>query len=354
MVRTAESQMNDASSIRVGARATSPSGGPQRILALDFTKGTLVLFMVFYHWVNYFIGPEWPSYRYLRFLTPSFIFITGFMISNVYLSKYEISDFRLIRRLITRSVKLLVIFTFLNVVRLWILSWGTMHVDLPNSGILLSTFVTGEFSGKAVAFYILVPIAHLLMLSAILMVPLRFYRYTFHVACIFLFALIVVHDLIGLKNQTLEIIAIGMLGVLAGFAPIGLVNRMVWHPFLLAFSYLFYLIAIAIWNVPYPLEVVGTLLSVSSIYLIGSSDWKYYTIRNEVILLGKYSLFGYISQIAILQLLQTGLRHVNPRGVALFISFPAAFAFTVISTKTIERARMRSATADRLYRAVFN
>src|ERR1700740_404806 len=61
----------------------------QRIPALDFTKGTLALFMVLYHWINYFVGVEWGYYRYLRFLSPSFIFISGFMISNVYLSKYN-------------------------------------------------------------------------------------------------------------------------------------------------------------------------------------------------------------------------------------------------------------------------
>ena len=56
--------------------------------ALDFTKGALVLIMVLYHWANYFLNLSWTFYRYLHFLTPSFIFITGFMVSNVYLSKY--------------------------------------------------------------------------------------------------------------------------------------------------------------------------------------------------------------------------------------------------------------------------
>lgn len=48
-----------------------------RIPALDFTKGALVLTMVLYHWLNYFVGVTGYYYRYLHFLTPSFIFITG-------------------------------------------------------------------------------------------------------------------------------------------------------------------------------------------------------------------------------------------------------------------------------------
>src|ERR1700726_2047192 len=61
-----------------------------RISALDFTKGALVLIMVLYHWLNYFVASDGFFYRYLRFLTPSFIFIAGFLISNVYLSRYQV------------------------------------------------------------------------------------------------------------------------------------------------------------------------------------------------------------------------------------------------------------------------
>ncbi len=59
--------------------ASSPKG--QRIPALDITKGTLVLLMVLYHWIHYFIDPQWKYLFYLRFLTPSFIFISGFMMN---------------------------------------------------------------------------------------------------------------------------------------------------------------------------------------------------------------------------------------------------------------------------------
>ncbi len=34
--------------------------------ALDGVKGALVLFMVLYHWANYYVGVEWAGYRYLR------------------------------------------------------------------------------------------------------------------------------------------------------------------------------------------------------------------------------------------------------------------------------------------------
>src|SRR5258705_8503947 len=86
-----------------------------RIPALDFTKGALVLFMVLYHWLNYFIAPQGDFYRYIRFVTPSFIFVAGFLISNVYFSKYDIFDLKLPARLMQRGLKILGVFILLNV-----------------------------------------------------------------------------------------------------------------------------------------------------------------------------------------------------------------------------------------------
>src|ERR1051325_736043 len=72
--------------------------GLPRDAAIDFTKGTLVLFMVLYHWLNYFVGPQGHYYNYLRFLTPSFIFISGFMISRIQLSRYGFDAWHLSKR----------------------------------------------------------------------------------------------------------------------------------------------------------------------------------------------------------------------------------------------------------------
>src|SRR5258708_7836003 len=78
--------------------------------ALDFTKGSLVLFMVLYHWLNYFVGIGGRHYDYLRFLTPSFIFITGFMISHILLPRYGTGGSSLPKRLAVRGLKLLGVF----------------------------------------------------------------------------------------------------------------------------------------------------------------------------------------------------------------------------------------------------
>jgi hypothetical protein len=71
------------------------------------------------------------------------------------------------------------------------------------------------------------------------------------------------------------------------------------------------------------------------------------------ILLGKYSLFGYIAQIAVLQVLHFGLRYLDSRTVVLGISFLLAFALTILCVVIMDRARSKSVIANKLYGAVF-
>ena len=58
-------------------------------------------------------------------------------------------------------------------------------------------------------------------------------------------------------------------------------------------------------------------------------------------------------QIALLQVLQAGLRNLDLGVFMLALSFFAAVALTVASVEVVDRARS-GAGIDRLYRAVFN
>ena len=181
----------------------------------------------------------------------------------------------------------------------------------------------------------------------------RLYKYAFQVLCMLLSLSILALGLSGTRSFNLEFITIGMLGLLAGFLPIRTINDFVRHPYALAFAYACYTIAITIWGVPFPLVVIGVLLSLMAIYLIGASGREPAAVKSEVVLLGKYSLLGYISQIAILQILSAGLRRMNGGLAMLVVSFVAAFALTILTVEVVDRARARAATVDRLYKAVF-
>ncbi len=326
--------------------------------ALDFTKGALVLIMVLYHWMNYFYGPH--DNRYLRFLTPSFICITGFLISNIYLSKYAISDPRLPKRLLERGAKVLGVFFVLNIMRILLvqgaLAQHSGSEPSPASN-LVDVYLIGSGVGggqsKAVAFFVLIPIGYVLILSAVLAIISRFYRYAFHVACLIALLTIVILAVNDVQSPNLELVTIGLLGVLAGYLPTAKVDAIVRHSYILAGAYILYLLAITFWNIIYPLQIIGVFLSLMILYRLGQVGDQPGLGAKTVILLGKYSLFGYIAQIAVLQILHFGLIRLGSPIVVQGISFVLAFALTILSVVIVDRARAKSAIANKAYGAVF-
>jgi peptidoglycan/LPS O-acetylase OafA/YrhL len=349
-------------SIATGSNVTAQQGAQsQRIPAFDFTKGALVLFMVLYHWLNYFYGPQGDIYKYLRFLTPSFIFITGFLISHVHFPKYGVGSSKLSKRLFQRGVKLLLVFVALNLVAsVWEptsflrnMSWGRQ-----TAANLIAVFVIGGTSsvgsGKIAAFTILVQIGYLLMLAGVLSIACRFFKYTFHVACAFLLLCMVVLSLHGIESSNVELEAIGLLGVVLGYASGDSIQKLVSRPWAIMAVYAVYLAAISFWNVSLYMQMVGACLTTALIYMVGARTGEPGRLRSHIILLGKYSLFGYISQIAILQLLSAALRHTELGFAILAATLFAGFALTMMSVEAVDRLRRRSRTLDVAYRSVFS
>lgn len=337
--------------------ASSPSS---RIPALDFTKGLLVLIMVLYHWLNYFVSTEGGFYTYLRFLTPSFIFITGFLISHVYLAGSRIADPRLPKRLFVRGMKILGVFIVLNLARAFVIRdarVGMLHSQLWDASSLLAVFVTGNVAaadtGKITSFNILVPISYLLLLSSLLVKAARRMQYVFHAVLTCAILLIVILGANGVQLGNLELIAIGLFGVVAGYMPIERVNVLVSNWYLLIVAYLCYLGVISIYGATFPLQVVGVCICVMVIYRLGLVDEAGRSIRGHVELLGRYSLFAYIGQIAILQVLYRAMRSNGLSVVEMVISFVAAFVLTSLVVVAMDRVRPRVRLVDRLYRAVF-
>lgn len=324
-----------------------------RLPALDFTKGALVLIMVLYHWLNYFVTASPLVYKYLRFLTPSFIFIAGFLISHVYLSKYTVSGLRISRRLLSRGIKLLAIVISLNLP----LSIG--HIKLfsaraydPLHGSGIEAYIIGTAS---VAFSVLVPIAYLLILSAGLLTPSKYYRNVYHLTCAGSVICAVMFEVTGINGGYLQIFSIGTLGISMGYVSIDQINDFVKHRFMLMSAYLIYLLAITIWDDIYILQVIGVFLSLSIIYGLGiMKEDSGQCHRLLLILLGQYSLFAYIIQIVFLQILRRSMR---PLGAGLLISFTALIACTcctIMGVGALHHTRARIRGVNRLYLAVFS
>ena len=297
-------------------RAADMTNLRQRIPEFDITKGVLVLCMVLYHWLNYFIGLGRDFYRYLMFLTPSFIFITGFLITYVSISRYAAAPEQFGTRLTIRGIKLLAIFIFLNLSIALLLPGSAIrqalfgHLSLAT---LKDIFVTGDVVmsgiGKTASFTILVPISYLLIAVAGLLKAERAFRYTFHVACGAALVSALVLNRMGVSNAFLELLGIGLLGLVFGYTPKARVTRLTSRPYVIALAYCGYLVVITLLNVPFLLRIVGVCLTLAVIYVAGARLGE--PLRRYLSVLGRYSLLGYIAQIGILQILHRAAAHIG-------------------------------------------
>jgi hypothetical protein len=102
------------------------------------------------------------------------------------------------------------------------------------------------------------------------------------------------------------------------------------------------------------LQVIGVCLTLAVIYWLGTISGDSGAIPRSVILLGKYSLLGYIGQIAILQLGRRGLRHVNLGPWELCMTLFGAAALTMMAIEATDRARAKARIVNAVYTAVFN
>ncbi|HMP83277.1 MAG TPA: hypothetical protein PKA41_11305 [Verrucomicrobiota bacterium] len=337
--------------VKTGAAATPKDA--TRNQALDFSKGILVLFMVLYHWLNYFVVSDGMIYRYLRFITPSFIFLTGFLIGSVYLTRYTLTEWRLYSRLVERGLKLLAIFTALNVGAAIVLRRGGDVTSAVGEFVrnLFSVYVVG--SGETAAFEVLVPISYLIVLAAPLLFLSRWTKYVFHIACGISIVAVLWAGTHGVTIPNLELLSMGLLGFVLGYVPLSKINQLALHwPFLIL-AYAGYLIGVTVWDVIYPLQVVGVCLTVTLIYLWGVVWRGEGGVLARILILGRYSLLAYIAQIVILQILRKALGGMADGAGKMAVTFVAVLLLTQLTIEITEVCRSKWKSVDRLYKFVF-
>lgn len=326
----------------------------QRNRALDFSKGVLVLFMVLYHWINYFVGVYGPIYTYLRFIPPSFVFITGFLIANVYPARYGLSSVHVYRRLIVRGGKLLLLFLFLNIAANLVFVKSYKGAMPGVEGFFRDLVVILTTGNAKAAFSILVPISYLLFLAAVIFMVGRPWKRIIPLMCFTAFVSIAVLEMYGGAGSTLPLLGIGTLGMFLGMYPIEKVESRIDYPVVVVSLNAGYVLAIGLLGSTYPVQAIGVVLSIALIYLAGMRSDPWYGIKDLMVLLGQYSLFGYVAQICLLQLLQQGLSQLRLTDWNLWVtSFLGAFALTIVAVKGAESVRAKFPLADRFYKLTF-
>jgi hypothetical protein len=316
--------------------------------------------MVLYHWLNYFFGPQGDIYKYLRFLTPSFIFITGFVISHVQVSKTASAASQLPRKLSHRGLKILALFIILNaIIALIIPSAAVRQMILTPASLIkiLSLYALGDVLipgvGKIASFYILVPIGYLLIISGWMVAASRTIKHVLLVTCALVLLCALAAKARGIENGTLELLAIGLIGEVAGRVSRDRLTMLTDHTYALVVAYAGYLAAITVWGVSFPLRIVGVFLTLMLLYVCGSSKNAPGTVRQTIITLGEYSLFGYIVQIAFLQMIHRLAMHFEIGVVTLVLTLATGTILTIASVEVVSRLRPSNTAVDRMYRAAF-
>jgi peptidoglycan/LPS O-acetylase OafA/YrhL len=333
----------------------SASAPAARLAALDIVKGALVLLMVLYHWLNYFVGVQGDYYRYLRFLTPSFIFIAGFLVSHLYLRKYPPGDARMHGRLLLRGTKLLAVFTLLNIAEAFVtrgFSPEALDKVVDFFANALNAYLLGN--GNPAAFSVLAPISYVLIfLSGYLWLTKGGHRADFAL-CTILFGLIYILHRHGEAAGYLELFTCGMIGFLSGRLTPEQLRGLGAFRFELAALYACYLILLTEWQETLPMQILGVVASLALLQSLAANNEGKAWIARRVVTLGSYSLLAYIVQIAVLVLLAKVLRRFEFGPVVQGGAFVAAFALTGGLVELVDWLRRRSRLVEGMYRFAFN
>ena len=179
------------------------------------------------------------------------------------------------------------------------------------------------------------------------------FRHIFQFVCIGMFFCTFSLQLLGIQSANLEDLAVGSLGIVLGYTSSAGIKKLVSHPNVLGLAYCAYLGAITIWDVPFALRVAGVCLTLLVIYAVGDRGRMPERSLRHVIVLGRYSLLGYIWQIAILQLLHRLLSHSTLGITGLGASFVGGLALTMAGVEAVDRFRPRWPALDKVYRCAF-
>jgi peptidoglycan/LPS O-acetylase OafA/YrhL len=323
-----------------------------RNAALDFTKGALVLCMILYHTLNYFrYDPN--LLRHIHFLPPSFIFIVGFLVTHLYLAKFRAGDTRVPHRLFVRGLKTLALFVALNLVvhSLFRASYNrSLGLDAFLSQIG-AVFFSGE--ERVSVFRILLPIAYVLLISALLLQLSRWFRPALHLAAggTFLVCVVLAHR--GQLGSLPDLVSMGLVGTVAGYMSRARLDRIARPLVLLALAYAAYTVGVRYQYPTYLMNTAGIGLSLLLFYGIGLKIAHRGGLAAAVTLLGNSSLPAYLVQIAVLQVLFRVAGHVGMEEGGVIVPLLVTFVLTLAVIKAVHAARRRVVLADSAYKAVF-
>jgi hypothetical protein len=306
--------------------------------------------MVIYHSFNY--STDYTlGFKYLPFLPPSFILITGFLISRLYFKPEVACDPRVHGRLLFRGFRLLLLFTLLNVATQ---TAGRHKFGTDPQGIVyLADYwvdIYGIGGGRFAAFSILLPIAYLLLLAPLLILLHRCNRVLVPLVTV---PLAIFCAAPNQPSVNLALLSAGLIGVILGGVPASALCAMGRYWYVAVAGYIGYLtLSYLFWQNPFD-QLLNAFLALVAIFSVCSAINSNSPFARRLLVLGQYSLLAYILQIAVLQILTRLFGRVEPFTVAFFLQMLGVLLLMIIIAEGLGWARMKSTWVDASYRAIF-
>jgi hypothetical protein len=333
-------------------RSMGASARP-RIEALDMTKGALVMAMVVYHSFNY--STDYTlGFKYLPFLPPSFILITGFLIGRLYLTSEAARDSRVYGRLLFRGFRLLLLFTLLNVLTQLV---GRRKAVASPQGLsyLLDYWyeIYGIGGGHFAAFSILLPIAYLLLLAPLLILLHRGHPLLVPLVAISVAIFCTTFSQGDEYSVNLALLSAGLIGVIVGRVPDSVLSLLRRHWYVPVAVYIGYIAFTHLAGQSRFDQLLNALLALAAIFSLCAAIGASTSFGRELLIVGKYSLLAYILQIAVLQVLTRLIGRIEPFTLPFCLQMMGVGVLMILTARGLQWARSRAAWVDASYRFIF-
>lgn len=272
---------------------------------IDFTKGFLVIAMVAYHTLNYFLPTLDRLFAYVSFVTWGFIFYSGFMCGTIYFKRFIVNREAVYKRLSVRGLKLILLYIIINLLIYVFIKSNEEYVYF-NSRTVYDNFVLIFLIGgkQFTDFNVLLPIAYTLLICAPL-IGLHKFKYLVYFILISVFALL---SFVNVTTHNTNCVLTGILGVFTGL----IFNELRAKLYITSIRYMVFLFLMLFLFLVIPYEprsyllvfIIYIILVIYNLHSLGMLTASFKVVIYSIDKLGQYSLFLYLAQIAILQVLR--------------------------------------------------
>ena len=307
--------------------------------------------MVIYHILSYFTTAGYSGTGYVRFVTGSFIFISGYIVAVFYEKKFEIEKRKVCIRLIYRGLKLITIFTLLNVA-INLIGMQSHKVSKFNIYTFIDNvkdiYVQGN-SNYAV-FQILVPIAYLLILSPVILY-LRNWKKTISIIVI---GILLMYIILKINIFNLYGLMIGFAGMTVGLFSVYFESYQVKSKVLIGAIFFVTIIFMKYFDRNIISYIFAIMVILKLVYDFSKTQDSNKRSHQILLILGKYSLLAYIIQIIIMQFIyQVFVKHRSSVDFRILMYFLLITFILIIFFLVLDFIRKRMLIVDKLYKIAF-